>query len=253
MASIYPNTAWELRLTETPATLRGEPASGGQLAPGLQGPALCTGPPAPRSVPPSSPSLVGVTAPGDHTQPWASCPGGPTGRSRLPHLFWRPGELCSARVPVGSRPILWEGPLGLQPAPGLQPRCFILQTVGSPTWSQNPTGLKEVPDAQWLVRGSPWEGRALLTGAGGGLRFALHSLTLTHFLSHCLTCSLSCTLTHSLTHKPPSRAEDLACCCGSSSLSPTGGTTVTPTWIHQRRGDKPLPLLTGGCPLGEAL
>ena len=42
-------------------------------------------------------------------------------------------------------------------------------------------------------------------------------------VTHCLTCSLSCTLTHSLTHKPPSRAEDLACCCGSSSPSPHRG------------------------------
>lgn len=172
-------------------------------------PASHTRPPAPRSVPPSGPSLASVTAPGDHTQPWASCPGGPrsgpagsqpTGRSRLPHLLWRPGEHCSARVPVRSRPVLWEGPSGLQPAPGLQPRCFILQTVGSPTWSQNPTDLKEeVPDAQWLVRGSTWEGRALLAGAGGGLRFVFHSLTC-HSLSQSLHHLFTLLHTHSFTH-----------------------------------------------------
>ena len=105
-------------------------------------------------------------------------------------------------------------------------------------WSGNPPGREE----------PCWPG---LGGRQLEVRVSLPHLSLT--LS--LTASLVDSLAHSLAHSLAAlRGRGPGWCCrGGFSLSPVRGTTVAPTWIHQKLGGKPLPLLMGGCPLGEAL
>lgn len=102
----------------------------------------------------------------------------------------------------------------------------------------------------WSGRSPPrrekphWPGARV--SAGGGL---VVRLSLTHLF------------THSFVQQASVGAEDRARCCRGALLSPSGGTAVTPTCAYQDSEpepqstfwDKQLPLLTGGCLLGEAL
>lgn len=203
-------------------------------------PASHTRPPAPRSVPPSGPSLASVTAPGDHTHshgpavlgdpglglrglsPQAEaasriCSGG-LGSTALPACPSAPAPSCG-KAPRGCSPLLdssLDASSYKRRDPLRGPRSPRILKKKSPMpsgWSGGPPGREE----------PCWPGQ----GAACGSCFTPSLVT--HSLSHCITCSLSCTLTHSLTHTPPSRAEDPACCCGSSSLSPRRGDHRHPT------------------------